>query len=238
MIELDKNWEIDWWNYESRKSYLDFDHELARAVLINGSIEEKYFSFCSSADTLSDSEYISQLKYLQILDGVRKLPESSSLIYNILTRLMNSELLTSSEFLIQFESQLKIFSERHPKDKKYIDILAFLYSNTENFEKLKDIDEYGWKTLNLENYASSFVLGLDRETDVFMTALNDAVQDFPMSVTLTELKLLYHPENKKMALSRFVASQFTNVKNNYVGYRLNGYMSSLNNELHKLEGEL
>ena len=236
LYELDSNWEIDWWNYTPKQNYLAFDLLLAKKTLENGSQDEQYFEFCRSDKELSNKEYLKRLTELGVLDGKKQLPESAALIYSILKRLISSKLITPLEFLDKFEYQIKQYSERNPNDKKYYDILAFLYANTDNQEKLKYIDEYGWKILKLEKYASSYVAGIDPNSKLFRTSLDKALSDFPLSITLNKLNLSIQTDKKRDAYIRFVASQFANVKNNWAGrYRLNDYMTSLSHELNKLK---
>jgi len=233
---LDSNWELDWWNYKAKDEYLEFDLELANKILEKGSLEEQYFKFCSSTIKLSNEEYISKLKNLNILDGKKHLPESSAFIYKILQRLISSELMSPTEFLNVFEPQIRIYADKNSLDRKYYDVLAFLYVNTGNREKLKNIDLHGWKKLKGENFASSYIAGLDPKSESYETLLNEALTDFPHSVTLNKFKLGDLRDNPENAMAKFVASQFPNVKNNWSGpYRLNDYMASLKHEFDKLK---
>jgi hypothetical protein len=233
---LDSNWEIDWWNYKPREDYLEYDSTLAKEVLKKGSLEEQYFNFCSSDEKLSDPEYMAKLTSLDIIEGKNRLPESSTLIYSILKRLTSSKLMTPEDFLSRFENQIQGFSKKHPKDAKYYDILAFLYSHTGNQDKLKTVDGYGWKELKIEKYAASYVFGMDPKSELFETTLKEALIDFPLSATLNEVNLSVQSKDKSDAMAKYVAAQFANVKKNWLGpYRLSDYMTSLRHELNKLD---
>lgn len=236
LYELDSHWEIDWWNTRPRKSYLAFDGKLAGKVLTGRSRQARYYKFCSSDKKLSNAEYLERLNQLGILGKENRLPESSTLIYRILRRLISSKQITPLEFLNKFELQLKKYAKQHPLDRKYYDILAFLYSQTDKHDKLKAIDIYGWKKLKLEEYASSYVAGIDPKSKLFRKTLTEALTEFPLSATLNKFNVADNPKNKKSAMIRFVASQFANVKNNWSGpYRLSDYMASLHYELGKID---
>lgn len=236
LYEQDSNWEIDWWNNKPKQAYLEFDLMLSKKLLVKDSQNEKFFRFCSSDKKLSNKDYVQRLNELGVLAGKKKLPESSSLTYNILKRLISSKLITAQEFLDEFEHQIKKSSSRNPNDKKYYDILAYLYANTDNHDKLKYIDLKGWKELNLENYASSYVAGINQKSEHFRKYLDKGLYDFPLSVTLNKINLSIQKDKKRDAYIRFVASQFANVKNNWASrYRLNDYVASLSHELNKLK---
>ena len=144
--------------------------------------------------------------------------------------------MTPKEFINRFEKQIVSLSEKHPNDRKYFDVLAYLYANTGNQQKLISIDRYGWKKLKIEKYALSSIAGIDPKTEQYISALNEALEDFPLSATLSQHRLIIEKEQKEDALIKFIASQFANVKNNWSGpYRLNDYMASLKYELDKLK---
>ena len=56
-----------------------------------------------------------------------------------------NDLLSASEFLGIFEPQLLDLANRNPLERKYFDVLAFLYADTEQFELLKVVDLHGWR---------------------------------------------------------------------------------------------
>ena len=231
---LDSNWELDWWNKKARDRYLKFDLQLAQQVLKRGSIEAEYFAFCSETADLSDTEYLAELKRLEILDGKRRLPESSTLVYSILQKLIANDLMSASEFLSIFEPQLLDFANRNPRERKYFDVLAFLYADTEQFELLKVVDLHGWRKLSIESFAASYIADLDPESASYAKLLDEALTEFPNSVTLNQFRLEDSAGSSQTAVVRFVAAQFANVKNNWSGpYRLNDYMLSLKHELDK-----
>ena len=175
------------------------------------------------------------MKRLGILDGKMRLPESPALVYAIVQTLIANDLMSTTEFLSTFESQLLDFANRNPRDRQYFDVLAFLYADTENFELLRVVDLHGWRKLNIENFAASYIADLDPESASYARLLDEALTDFPNSVTLNQFRLEDSGGSSETALARFVAAQFANVKNNWSGpYRLNDYMLSLKHELAKL----
>ncbi|MGI0119367.1 tetratricopeptide repeat protein [Zooshikella sp. RANM57] len=233
---LDSEWEIDWWNYQPKKTYLEYDKNLALGILERGSLAEKYFSLCSSGKKIDDQAYIERLHEIGLFKNNAKLPESSTLVYEILRKLISTKSMKPEEFIVKFESNLIELSKRYPNDRKYFDVLAFLYANVGNQEKLKDIDYYGWKKLKIEKFALSYIAGIDPQSESYESVFKEALEDFPLSIRLNQYRLSIDTKNKKDALLKFVASQFANVKNNWSGpYRLNDYMASLRHELDKLK---
>jgi hypothetical protein len=205
---------------------------LAKAILETGSIDEQYFDLCSAGNNITDDSFIERLKVVGFFSKGAKLPDSSSLIYEILRRLSSTQSMKPSEFLKKYESQLITLSKEHPNDRKYYDVLAFLYAQTGNTEKLKSLDRYGWKQLKIEKYALSYIAGFDSKTKQYKSLIREAIDDFPLSSSLNRYLLLDETHNKQDALLKFTASQFANVKNNWSGpYRLNDYMASLKHEL-------
>ena len=152
---------------------------------------------------------------------------------------MLSKTMSPQQFLDQFESQIIQYSEQHPNDKRYYDVLAFLYSKTNNAESLKAVDLYGWKELSLEHYASSYVVRLNPKSEEFQRALNEALNDFPASPTLNEIhSLSLQPQYRKYAMAKFVATKFENLKTQSKSkYRLDDYMASLENKIKELENQ-
>lgn len=233
---LDSNWEFDWWNYGERKKYLAFDRALAGKRVEAGSREADYFDLCTSGKTLDGEAYVARLERLGILAGDNRLPRSAALIYTILRRLTADKLMTAAQFLERFELQITTYAEANPLERKYYEILAYLYSSTGNRDGLKAVDAHGWHELKLEKFAASFIVGLDPGSGAYDAQLEAALSEFPDSVTLNRLRLVRAGSSKERALATFVASQFSDVKNNWKGpYRLNDYMEGLRHEIAKLK---
>ena len=87
LMDFDANWEVDWWNSVSKESYILFDYELADRVLMAGSRDAKIFDFCSTAEDMTDDEFVTGLTDLQIWGESNMLPQSSVLVYEIARRL-------------------------------------------------------------------------------------------------------------------------------------------------------
>jgi hypothetical protein len=234
--ELDSNWEIDWWNRRPKSSYLAFDRSLAEEMLQPGSRDEQYFLFCSATDDLDDSQYLASLERLGIIGDRGQFPDTSALVYRVAQRLSASGLMTTAEFLGAYESQLRRYAANNPKDQRYYDVLAFLYANTGNQAKLKEIDMHGWKVLKADAYAASYIAGLDPESASYSSLLQEALGDFPNNVTLNQLNMRYSEQAPQASMAGFVAAQFANPQNSGTsGYRLGDYMLSLKHELASLQ---
>lgn len=235
LYQLDAQWEIDWWNYKPKKEYVQFDKNLAD-ITLKQPIDKEHFGLCTD-ENLSDEAFIERLTAIGFFEKNASLPKSARLIHKVLGRLLKTNKMSLEEFIQKHESQLIDLSKAAPKNRKYYDVLAVLYERTENTEKLESINRYGWKVLKLENYARSYIAHLKPKSTEYYTNLDEALVDFPLSPILNGYRLSDDSYNKKEALLKFVASQFTNVKNNWMGpHRLNDYMASLKFELEKLDG--
>ncbi|HSI42973.1 MAG TPA: hypothetical protein VK949_01410 [Methylotenera sp.] len=119
-------------------------------------------------------------------------------------------------------------------------MLAFLYSATNQSDKLKEIDKYGWKKLKLQNYAESYIMGMQSTDAEYQSMVEQAAKDFPNSVIIQKANLMLHSQSadRPNYLLKYVAAQFADVKNHLLGpYRLNDYMASLEYEINKPKGD-
>ncbi|MDO8416724.1 MAG: hypothetical protein Q7S87_11005 [Agitococcus sp.] len=236
LVQIDSNWESDWWNYSKKKDYLDFDLKLAQNHLKPATTEKELFDLCLNSELMSDKDYMSKLESLGVWGNTKVLPASSAQVYAIASRLTSNKLVSSKDFLMAYEEQLKDRLIKYPQDKKTLDVLAFLYSDVGDTIKLKHIDEYGWKTVHLEEYAVSYLMGMDINDSNYDNTLNEAISDFPNNASLSKLFLIKNiaGTNRKLALARYGASQFANVKNHlYEKFRLNDYMYGFSQEINK-----
>ena len=234
--ELDSNWEIDWWNYRAKDKYLEFDRKLAELSLEPGTVEQRLFQFCSADGTPGNEAYLAELESLGVLGDDARLPDSPALVYRVLQQMISRELTSAAEFLAQHESRLVELAERQPFEKKYLDVLGFLYANTGDTAKLREIDWQGWKKLQSEPYASSYVVALDPASEAYGKHLETALADFPNSATLNQIRLRNSPRDRDEAMMTFVAAQFANLHQaDPNGYRLHDYMVSLKHELAKTQ---
>lgn len=237
LIYHDKNWEIDWWNHIAKEDYLSFDTEFAELILGNNPEEKKIFDFCSSNEKLSDTEYMKKLSELNIWGGKYILPKSSTVVYGIVHRLTSTNLVSPANILEVFESQLQEKLKNYPNETKLFDVLAYLYSATKNNGKLKDIDDYGWNRLHIAKYASSYLVGIGPTSMDYDYLLAKAISDFPNNTFINKLNMERNRNTEKEidAIAMYVASEFSNVKNNWTGpYRLHDYMVSFAYEFNKI----
>lgn len=230
LVKLDKNWESDWWNVIEKSDFLAEDTALLKAKSLENQKMKSVVSMCLEASNLSDALFLKYVNAQGFWGDHAKLPEDTSATYTLISQLIQRKIATPKEILEHFESQLQ---QRHlgmPKDQPTLDLLAYLYSQTQQSDRLKQLDLYGWKTLNLETYAESFIQQTAPTTMEYQNLVAAAAQDFPNSVAFQVANLHSHQKDKdrKIFLMRFVAAQFANVKNHLVAtYRLNDYMASL-----------
>jgi len=234
LIELDNNWEIDWWNIKKHQKYLDHDINLIKNLAIdNHRINSAWTAYVNSLN-LSNQEFREFLKKTGYWEPNYLLPEEPTSIYVIIRELKKREIATPVEILEHYENQLIEQKIKYPDSKRILDLLAYLYSATNNAEKLKKIDEYGWKTLKIQKYAESYIYNINKNSSEYKKTIEDAALDFPNSIKIqrTNLVLNSKTEKKLPSLAKFVAAQFANVSDHITGPdRLNNFMWSLESEL-------
>jgi len=194
------------------------------------------FDFCSTAEDMTDDEFVAGLAELQIWGESNAMPQSPVLVYEIARRMSANGLASPEQLLEAFGSQLENVIAEKSRDHKFVDVLGFLYSATDNAAGLHEIDGYGWHELSIEKFAGSYLLGVDPTGDDYNQLLEQALDDFPDSTLLNKLRMAQAAagSERDSAMARYVASEFANVKNNWSGpYRLNDYVASLAHELNR-----
>jgi len=154
--------------------------------------------------------------------------------YFLIRELKKRDIATPKEIVERYEQQLLKRHVADPSNQRTLDIIAFLYSTTGNNEKLKRIDNYGWKRLGLQKYAESYIQGIPNTAPEFRETVELAASQFPNSVKIQGANLILNnqSDHRKKSLMMYVATQFANVKNHMYGeFRLNDYMASLEHEM-------
>ncbi len=233
LLELDKNWETDWWNIGTNSIYLNHDLKWIERLAQENAQLKPAKSLCVDAVALDDVAFKAYIIQAGYWTGQYKLPDASSATFVLIRELIRRKIATSAEIFNHYGTQLQArFKQKQPVEKRTLDMLAYLYDATNDHIKLKEIDEYGWKVLKLQVYAESYVRWLtqaDKEQLIPLLA-----QEFPNSDKLQVVNLTLHEKSSHKIdyLAKYVASQFANVKNNWAGPdRLNNYMNLFESEL-------
>jgi hypothetical protein len=234
LVELDRNWERDWWNIEENSEYLEYDTALANNVAKRNSKVQAAVGLCVDAVALNDNDFRNYIVKSGYWGGKYLLPDGPMATYMLIRELGKRKIATPAEIVERYEGQLVKRHASDPKNQRTLDILAYLYSATGSGEKLKKIDLHGWKVLGIQKYAESYIKGIPPAAPEFREAVVSAAVDFPNSVKIQGANafLNHQSDAKAEFLMRYVAAQFSDVKNHMYGpYRLNDFMASLEYEV-------
>lgn len=234
LIELDRNWEIDWWNVKEKKEYLEYDIELVNSLSKNNNELQNPVSLCINSTNLKDGDFRKYIAESGYWGREYLLPDGPMATYFLIRELKKRDIATPKEIVERYEQQLLKRHIADPSNQRTLDIIAFLYSTTGNNEKLKRIDNYGWKRLGLQKYAESYIQGIPNTAPELRETVELAASQFPNSVKIQGANLILNnqSDHRKKSLMMYVAAQFANVKNHMYGeFRLNDYMASLEHEM-------
>lgn len=231
---LDANWEVDWWNAKPQDDYLRADQALADRLLAKDATARDGLALCTGMNALSDKEFAARMETLGFWGKQKRLPASPDLTYLGIERLLKAKQASNQEIFDAFEEQLLQRQHEQPKEQKYLDLLAYLYSQLGLKEKLEKVDLQGWHELKLEKYATSYLAGRNPEAPDFPALLEAALRDFPNSDMLNKeyLRRNLNGPGKPQALASFAASRFALVGKPDT-YRLSDYMASFEHLLKK-----
>jgi len=234
LIKLDKNWERDWWNVKENEEYLAHDIVFLKNLAKTNTKINLAIGLCVDALVLNDTGFRKYIAASDYWGNKFLLPDDSTATYMLISQLVRREIATPTEILAHYEDQLVKRHTVDPKNQRTLDVLAFLYSQNKVSDKLKGIDTYGWKNLKLQKYAESYIHGIPKTDPEYQQVVEAAAFDFPNSVTIQGANLALHIQSKNnpVFLMKYVAAQFSDVKNNWLGpYRLSDFMASLEFEV-------
>lgn len=235
LMEADKYGDIDWWGRGASTALLEFDAAAARTRLKDSPVELAQVDLCHEGVASSPEAFITHAAAAGFWGGeTPKLPSASRLAYSLARALTKTKKASTRQILDAWEKPLAARLVATPNDRAALDLLAFLYADTHEHQKLAEVDLRGWKEFHLRRYAESFVVGQLRDSpDAAATAntLRQALAEFPASsvLALMEVQLMANsPEQRRIAIVHAVAAQFPNVAHQ-------GPLGSLNASLEILE---
>jgi hypothetical protein len=227
LIDMDLAWEIDWWNIDTNEEHLAHDLKLAKKMLKPSDYEKIEMIQHLAKNDLSKDVMLKKLNEMGIWSKSSELPKSPILMYKLFYYLTSNEIVTASELSDRFELELKRRVLNDNEHTKNLDILAFIYSQTDK-NKLKKIDKIGWKKYQLDNYALSFLLAEEDESKYKKTLIKIA-KDFPYNPFIAKERFLLNtdPSKKTDLMANMVIGEFPNVKKILDTYQLKGYIYGL-----------
>lgn len=234
LLELDRNWETDAWNIGVKADFLAHDSKIAATAAADHPGDQSTIDLCIDASNLSDQAFTSKLAAAGFWGHRNLLPDSPTLTYIIVRELVRRKVAEPAEVLDKYGAQLVQRLQAKADDRRTLDLLAYLYSNTANSTLLRAIDQAGWKKFHLQRFAESYLLGKSPDDPDFAAELALALGDFPNSALLAGIKLRESKGSKleRIYLMRFVATQFAEAARNVRSqYRLNDFMGSLAHEM-------
>ena len=208
LINMDLHWRIDWWNIDVNEKHLKSDLALAKKMLNDDEYQRLVVMTHLVKKDKTKEEMLQLLKSTNLWSDSSTLPKSDVLMYRVIFYLSNEGLVETKELLSRFENELKerVFNES--KHTKNLDILAFIYSETDK-EKLKEIDLLGWKNYQLPNYALSYLLA-ENDEDEFESLLSEAAYDFPYEpqIALMRLQTNKDPSKETELMANMVIGEY------------------------------
>lgn len=235
LLDLDANWETDWWNIEPNEEFLANDTEIANSQ------HNAEASMCVTLASGIDKEQLPLLLEKAGYWGSKfNVPASPALTYMVARNLTQHGIAEPAQVLARYEPQLQAQHMADPANLRTLDVLAYLYVNTGNKDKLAALDRIGWKVLHQQKYAESYMVGKSPADADYGSELEQALADFPNSAVISRLALKAHFDSpdKFKYMMRFAATQFANVrKHGMERFRLSDYMASLEKEV-QAQGKL
>lgn len=232
LVKLDKSWPIDWWNATEKKEYLSRDIKFAAPFIKNDDDRDVIEASCTS-----DADDVTKQKNLTaILNSKNKLPKSLSATKRFLVDVISYELITPQEALTRFEDELMVQFKENPQRQEPLDLLTYLYQQTNETKKLRELDSVGWQERGLAIYAASYISQVSSLDAKYLMVLEQASDEFPNSAAIQAKYWEYHQNTSKknQALMRYIAALFPSVKGKLGGaLKIRDFMALLSSEIAK-----
>lgn len=227
LIAMDLEWKRDWWNIDINQKLLDHDLELAKKLLKKNDFEQLSILVHLVKNDIDQDELLKKMKQTGLWSETSKLPESPILMYKLIFYLSKQGLVSTEQLSKRFEKELRkrVFSES--KHTKNLDILAFIYFETDS-DKLKEIDDLGWKKYHLAKYARSRLVH-EKDEKTYTKLFNQIAKEFPYEpeIALQKLKNNKNTDKETDLMANMVIGEFPNVEKITNSYQLKGLIYSL-----------
>lgn len=235
LVDLDTNWKTNWWNAHVYRLYLNYDTDAGKHLLEGDAAGLAQFALCGDVPGLSAEALQKRLADAGYWGDKPSLPESPTLAYIVIKRLSDTHSATPEAILAAYGDSLEARLKAHPTGQRTLDVLAFLFSGAKERAKLAPIDLQGWKSLHLQPYAESYLIGKSIAPDAdYQQQVNAAAAEFPNSAVLARLQMKAEqdPARKAAYKIHYVATQFANVADPVAngGAGLGNFMAELAQE--------
>jgi hypothetical protein len=239
LIFLDMNWELDWWNKNTQKYFLEKDITTIKNIFgidskeylqLSAYIEIKQLSKKeNSTDVIKTAFTNSNL----ILDN-NELPISGNVTSDLLRILFINKLLNEKEFFEKRGQEIVELADKN-KDEELLNIYAYLESVVTGKVSEKT-DKKGWNEYQSEKFALSYFMGLANKNKYDNPDLAKALIDFPNSSKIHWVKLnCAKIENKEIKpdLIKVIKKEFKTLGSDQsrYSYGLKNYFYLLENEI-------
>ena len=238
LIFLDLNWEIDWWNSNSQKHFVEHDLEDIRKAFSEKSSVYSDLSAYVTIKKLSRESYSSDsiqiiLKNSNIILDNKRFSPNGKVTSDLLRVSLLNNLISSDELFNERGVEILELSDKY-KDGELLNIYAYLESQS-NYYVSEKTDKKGWKEYKDERFAVSYFIGLAEKNEYNNPELQNALLDFPKSSEIQWVRLncakIEGMEFKK-ELILFLIKEFKSLQKDRsrYSYTLNQYFNLLDKE--------
>lgn len=167
LIELDLNFDRDWWNSSVFEEGLDLDLKLAEKLLGKSSPRYQqlavYAQLARQEEKKADDIRQTLTAAKLVLGKNAVLPENSHLARGLCELAMRNEAVTAEILWQAYEPALR--QRLAAKDRDALHLLCLLAVNAKN-GKLAELDRLGWKEWQDPEFAVSYISGLAAEKKI------------------------------------------------------------------------
>lgn len=230
LLELDHNWQTDWWNHWVQDIYVAQDLKFADEILKGHPVILSEIKLLNDilAHQVNTTQFFERLEKMGIWGTQNRLPEVPALTYYMIKKMTDLDLVKVGELLNVYEGVLLAKKEQQSIDDYEFRILSFLYASTDA-EKIKALDFYAWQHRNSQVSAENYFVNLYNEDKLDLTELKQALADFPNSVVLQNIRLRVNQSEatETEIYAAMVAAEFPNIKAEQSSRKLRAFFRSL-----------
>lgn len=237
LVFMDLNWELDWWNSNIQKYFLEKDLALIKKVF--GKESEVFKDLKSYSEIKKLSEEFNNSGSIKtifqkakfIINGERLVAHGKVSSDLIRIALINGLVNEKDFFTSRGEELLKLADKE--KDGELLNIYAYLESVVNGKVSVKT-DRKGWEEYKDERFAISYFIGLGEQNKYNNADLEKALNDFPSSSKLQWIKFncaVIENKEYKEDLIKLIKKEFKTLgsdRNNY-SYGLKSFFHILEN---------
>lgn len=241
LIFMDMNWQLDWWNTNVQKYFLEKDLQLLdqrmKPTDAQYTILKTYTKIKSLSQSYTSEDSIRTLmtKKKMIINN-QPLPTSGLITSDLLRICFKYNFFTEYDFYNSRGEELLKLAQQS-KDIELLNSYAYLQSKV-NKKVESAIDRQGWVDFKDERFAMSYFTGKVNILTIDDKELNQAISDFPSSSGIYWFKV-NAAKNKNLTLTPFlvelIKKEFKTLGSDpsHYSYRLHSYFQFLAEEQSK-----